>query len=266
MTSILFNGACFAKGTGLDNEELNPQLWTNQLAYKYFDNPTITNLAIAGQANDRIFVETLSALTQQHYDVVFIEWAPARLINVNVGLEQYSTLSLLQNEGSINLNSGHTVASEWLAEIGTRLKQIQNLHWIILDIVKYVNILIELQVRSRGAKIFFVNSHRTWPNNYFEFVDYDVPSDLDPFYRRLLETDQRSDQDIRALYNMIHQQYAQAGGIQPEYWLNLYQPLHNMRVDVAPNDLKHQHPGLESQRVFVELLGQNLEKNTQLKQ
>lgn len=49
MTSILFNGCSLTQGIGLTDENLDPKLWTNQLAHRVFDNPCITNLAEAGR-------------------------------------------------------------------------------------------------------------------------------------------------------------------------------------------------------------------------
>lgn len=257
MTTILFNGCSFTKGTGLVNEDLSPELWTNRLANKYFNNPVITNIADAGRNNQWIFVETLSELTRKHYDVVFVAWTSTDRLNFNVGLEPYNTLTRLYNSTPINLNSNQVISSSWQDETGDRLRRIQNSHWGILDLVKYVNILVNFQVQYRKSKIFFVNSLCNWPQNYFEKINYTVPSELGSFYYELLEVDNRDDDEIDALYNLIYQQYSKYGGIQSQYWLNLYRSLMVAQIDDASATDKH--PGKQSQHLFTEFLGKQLE-------
>lgn len=257
MTTILFNGCSFTKGTGLANEDLSPELWTNQLATKYFDNPVITNIADAGRNNHWIFVETLAELTKKHYDVVFVAWTNTDRLNFNVGLESYKTLTRLYNSIPINLNSSQTISSSWQDETGDRLRRIQNLHWGILDLVKYVNILVDYQVQYRKSKIFFVNSMCAWSQDYFEKLDYTKPSELGSFYHKLLDVDNRNDDEINALYNLIHRQYSSYGGIQSQHWLNLYRSLISAKIDDA--SATDQHPGKQSQHLFTKFLGKQLE-------
>jgi hypothetical protein len=78
-----------------------------------------------------------------------------------------------------------------------------------------------------------VNSLGPWSHSYFEHKKIILPSDLDSYTQRLLEVDRRDDNDIFDLYNMIHTQYAEYGGIQEKYWLNLYNSLQNQRVDTV---------------------------------
>lgn len=257
MTTILFNGCSFTKGTGLKEENLSPDLWTNQLAVKYFDNPQVNNIADAARNNHWIFVETMAELIRAQYDVVIVAWTDTNRLNIDVGLEKYKTLSRLHNSKPINLNSGHTISAAWQDETGNRLKYIQNSHWGILDLVKYVNILVDYQVRYRKSKIFFVNSLCSWPENYFEKIDYTVPSELGKFYCEMLEANNRDDTDVKELYNLIHTQYNNYGGIQPQHWLNLYRSLFSSKIDEA--SATDRHPGIHSQHLFAEFLGQRLE-------
>jgi hypothetical protein len=257
MTKILFNGCSFTKGTGLTGEDQSPDLWTNQLAHKYFSNPEITNIAETARNNHWIFVETMCELAKTQYDVVIIGWTDTNRWNVDVGLEKYSTRSRLHNSVPINLNSGQTISAEWQDETGNRLKRIQNSHWGILDLVKYINILVDYQVTYRKSKIFFVNSLCPWPENYFEKIDYAVPSELGKFYCELLEVDNRDDSEVNELYNLVHTQYNNYGGIQKHLWLNLYKSLLRSKIDNA--SATDPHPGIQSQDLFVEFLGKQLE-------
>jgi hypothetical protein len=57
---------------------------------------------------------------------------------------------------------------------------------------------------------------------------------------------------------MIHTQYAEYGGIQEKYWLNLYNSLQNQQVDtVSSADF---HPGYQSQELYTSYLAPILHK------
>jgi hypothetical protein len=258
MTRILFNGCSLTQGTGLTDENLDPKLWTNQLAHKVFDNPCITNLAKTGRNNHWIFIETLSELLYNKYDVVIVGWTETSRLNFNVGLELYSTLTRFSSgESDINLNAKQTITSAQLTKIGNSIQKIQNPHWGILDLVKYINILIDYQVNQRKSKIFFVNSLCHWSPDYFTYLDYNVPSELGSFYNEVLEVDNRDDAEIKQLYNMIHQQYSAYGGIQSSHWLNLYDQLNKKKIDYGSDGC---HPGYASQNLYVEYLTNQLNK------
>jgi hypothetical protein len=253
MTSILFNGCSFTKGTGLTDENLDPKLWTNQLAHNVFDNPVITNLSEAGRNNHWIFIETMSELLSNTYDVVIVGWTGTNRLNFNIGLELYNTLSRLSTNDTldINLSSSQTISAKWLAGIGESIQKVQNPHWGILDLIKYINILHNYQVTQRKSKIFFVNSLCHWSNDYFTLMDYTRPSELGDFYNEVLEIDNRDDAEIKQLYTMIHQQYSTYGGIQSNQWLNLYDSLFNKKIDCALDGI---HPGYASQDLYTDYL------------
>lgn len=257
MTNVLFNGCSFTRGTGIANELNNPRLWTNQLSEQFFKNYKINNIATAGKNNHWIFVETMFELTQKSYDIVIVGWTDTNRLNFDIGLENYSTLSMLTDR-SINLHSSQTVSGKWLNETGNRVRKYQNPHRGILDLIKYINILVDYQVKQKKSKIFFVNSLCYWPIDYFNYVEYTVPSELDHFYQEILEVDYRNDDQIKQLYDLIHSEYNKYGGIQSDYWLNLYNSLRSIQIDNASEtDL---HPGLKSQDLYSTYLAKQLKE------
>lgn len=109
---------------------------------------------------------------------------------------------------------------------------------------------------SSAKKIFFVNTLSPWCRNYFEQKTVTRPSELDPYEQTLLQVDTRDDDEIDALYRMIHKQYSDYGGIQEPHWLNLYDSLRSMQIDdVSSTDA---HPGYMSQEKYCEYLGKIL--------
>jgi hypothetical protein len=253
-TKVLVVGCSYAVGCGLELERNDPRLWSNQL----FPTADITNAGKTGANNNWIFLETISQLRKQHYDIVLVAWSAIPRYNFQVGLELYSVSTRLRNSRDINLNSNVTISGKWLNSIGNNLDKIHNDHWDLLELIKYVNTLIELQVKSRQGKLVFVNSLGPWCNNYFEYKNIQLPSDLDTYVQCLLEVDKRDDKDIFDLYNMIHLQYDEYGGIQEKYWLNLYNSLGAQQVDCASETDKH--PGYQSQQVYTNYLTPILHK------
>jgi hypothetical protein len=271
MTKILVVGCSMTAGAGLcatvtdpfKIDVTDPNLWVNQLCHQLFDTPQVTNLAITGKNNEWIFNETACALVKDHYDVVLVAWSELGRFNYNIGLESYSTATILSSLGSrdIKINPGVTVSAKWQSKIGDQLRKFLNDHWTILDLIKYVNILKEIQITTRKSKLFFVNTLFDIPMGYFDYMPFTQPSSLPKYTQDLLQVEFRDDAEIEKLYNMIHAQYTNYGGINSDLWLNLYNSFWSMHIDQAtPTD---SHPGHKSQGIFSNYLAPLLSKKIQ---
>jgi hypothetical protein len=245
--NVLVVGDSWTYGFGLKETINDPKLWVNQLVRHFWPNANINNLALPGRNNSWIFLEAITELLKNSYDCVIIGWSIIPRWNINVGLELYETGTHFQNM-DINLNSG-TVSGKFLSDTGDRLRMLHNDHWDFLKLVKYVNTLIEVQTEFKQNKIFFVNALGPWPRDYFTRKTITVPSQLDEFERDLLRVDTRDDNEIIKLYDMIHDQYQNAGGIQELHWLNLYDSLRSWKIDSNPN--AEWHPGYVSQDFYT---------------
>lgn len=251
--NILVVGCSFAKGAGLVAEDLDPKLWVNQLCDKIWPNSNVTNLAKNGANNNWIFHETMSALLLNDYDIVIVEWTAIPRFNIKVGLELYYVESLLTPDASdININNGVTVTNKWLNSLGDNLRKIHNDHWDILDLVKYINVILQIH----KGKTFFVNGLAPWGSQYFTKKQIQVPSELSAFEQNMFSFNTRDDDEVFALYEMVHNQYNQYGGIHQEHWLNLYNSLLSMQVDDASET--DCHPGYASQDIFTEFLSSQI--------
>jgi hypothetical protein len=248
MTKILAVGCSMTRGHGLDGDLHDPKLWVNQL---FGPIGKVTNLSVTGMNNYWIFLETMSELIRSNndYDIVIVGWSAIPRYYFHVGLELYSVHTKLDHN-DINVNNGTTFSGTWLSKIGDDLKKIHNDHWDILDLVKYTNILVRAQETTPDRKIFFVNTLSPWCRNYFEFKRIVFPSDLDPYEQDLLQVETRDDEEIFALYKMIHSHYSEFGGINEPKWLNLYDSLRSLQIDdVSSTD---RHPGYQSQDRYVQ--------------
>ena len=251
---ILVVGCSFAKGAGLPEENLNHNLWINRLCNNTWPGATITNLSRIGANNQWIFFEAMSALMSKSYDIVLIEWTSIPRFNVNIGFELYHTGSLLNSSSiDINTNAGVTYSKKWLNKLGDNLRKIHNDHWDILDLIKYVNVLVKL---CQDKKIYFINGLGPWSEQYFTKKQVKYPSEFSEFEQNILATSLRDDEEIFALYDIMHDQYDKYGGIHQERWLNLYNSLWSMQVDHASES--DNHPGYKSQDIFAEYLSSQI--------
>lgn len=251
---ILVAGCSYTSGFEMPGERDNPSIWANLLSKK-LGATTIKNVAQPGVNNHYIFLETISALIKDHYDLVLVEWSAIPRYVCHVGLELYDVYTRFEDE--VNLVNKETIPKAWLKEIKNRLLKIHNDHWDILDLVKYVNVLIELQVKNRSSQIFFINGIGPWSDQFFTKKQINLPSDLTQYEQNLLQADLRDDSEIFQLYDMIHEHYSNYGGIQQKYWLNLYQSQDKLKIDtISSTDF---HPGYASQKVFSDYFYQEIQ-------
>ena len=249
--SALVVGCSYAKGHGLRHEENDPELWTNQLLKKA-GYTHIDNKACSGWNNESIFHATTTALKNNNYDLVIVAWSAIPRYNFNIGLEWYSTNTMLITGHDIKINNGKIFKGKYLDRIRNKLLELHSDHWDILKTVSYVNVLIDLQEKLGNGKIFFVNSLAPWGYGYFDKVVWEVPSEIDTYTQELLSMDSRGDSEIKTLYNKIHNEYESAGGIRESYWLNLYNSLRLEQIDFVSNT--DRHPGYSSQHRYVDML------------
>lgn len=240
---ILVTGCSFTKGFGLKDEEKNPALWCNQM----FPDSEIVNLSLTGADNNWIFMNTMEELFEDNYDLVIVQWSAVPRFNLQFGLERWDTsskLNLIDNY-DIGLHTGDTITRDWLTDLGKRLRRYHNDHWSLLELVRYVNIL-----SSMKENIFFVNGLLPFSQNFFTRKNFVLPSELTAYEQELLDVENRDDEEVHELYNMIHDQYEKHGGIQEHKWLNLYDSMLSTKIDTIAED--DPHPGLDSQRQFAQ--------------
>jgi len=246
---VLAVGCSITRGHGLIHTSSDPKLWVNRLFPE--EKYEVVNLAKTGYNNSWIFLETMSGLLTDTYDIILVGWTTIPRFKFHVGLELYSVHTML-DELDVHINNKVVVSGKWLKKIGNSLKEIHNDHWDFLDLVKYVNTLIHIQEKKNNGQIFFVNTLGPWPAQYFTKKQFNQPIDLTPFEQKLLQIDTRDDNEIFQLYDMIHKDYETYGGIQEAHWLNLYSSLRSMQIDnVSLTDL---HPGYQSQEIFDQYL------------
>ena len=263
INQALVTGCSYASGYGLRLEKDDPDMWANKLLLLIGAN-RIDNFAMSGSSNESIFHNTLACLLKTEYDLVIVAWTSIPRYNFHVGLELYHKEQRLSPGGGsafdINCNV-KTFKKKWVKKLINNLDQMHNDHWDYVRLIQYVNTLIHIQT-TRNQKIFFVNSLLPHSENYFMYKDITLPSELSDYNQKLLNVDSRDDEEVFALYNMIHEHYRNYGGIQENFWLNLDQGSGTLQIDPISKD--DPHPAYNSQEKFVEYLTPILKEKLKL--
>ena len=262
MINILFSGCSFVQGDGLDNKYNNINHFSNILANNLFGTGhQIHNIGVSGYSNERIFLDTLHNLTKNHYAYAFICWTSLARYVFWTNLELYDCKVSFTPELIVSVDeySKNGWSCKKLNEFQTKFLLLNHSHYYIRDVVNYVNILINV-AKYRNTKLYFINNILPWDDKYFNYTPNLVkPSILTDYTNELLNSANRDDEQINKLYSMMHNQYAEKGGINEPNWLNLYQSFFNLMIDVGNDGI---HPGIKSHKMFAELLTNEFKKKT----
>jgi hypothetical protein len=255
MKKLLFSGCSLTQGVGLELEQMDPANYCNVFSRLAFDHGQVDNIGLGGHSNLRIFLDTSRQLLSGEYNYAFVGWTSyPRHVFYPVVQPEHNRHWLIPNSPvcqepfeDINLSEKE------LLLLRDKFLLLQHAHYDILDIVRYVNILVHL-AQSVGTKIYFINNLCHWDQDYFKRAVEPVKvSDLTPHTRELIDVASRRDTMIVALYNQMHDEYEEHGGIQEQLWLNLYDNISNKMVDIG-ND--NSHPGTATYTKYGTLLAQ----------
>jgi len=244
------------QGVGLPGLAQDPDNFANIVGNKLKGN--VTNIAVRGNSNERIFLETAHELAQRRYDLVVVCWTSYPRHVFWPGLELYECRrALTPDTKPIIEHNGNNVS--WTSAELEKIRQwfmiLTHDHYYILDICRYASVL-EKFVDLQGGKIYFVNTLCYWDSGYFEQFDQLAdtvvrPDMLTTYTNQLLNSEYRDDDQIDALFHMMGKDYQQVGGIRSTSWLNLYQSLTSLKVDLGDDN---KHPGPLSHKKYAELL------------
>lgn len=256
----LFTGCSYTSGTGFTyTEKETPGLWVNLLHKKneFLKGTKLVNASSGGRSNANIFADTVKCLlTLEDVEYVFVAWTSWPRYELLLGIETYNTRQLVSPGCPMidhNIN-GVTYSAAYLTKIRDRFTSLDHPHNEIVNLIGYTNTLIKLS-KLKDVKLFFVNALCLWDSNYFTKLENRTPADFTAYTRTLLSTDNRDDDEIFKLYNRLHSDYENAGSIQSDHWLNLYNSLRSNQIDVNDDCV---HPGYESNKIFSDLLNSSL--------
>jgi len=256
MSYTLFSGCSYTAGNGFALEKEDPALWVNQLYQQFFSRTQKINVSKGGRSNAGIFQDTISALVSYPVEYAFVEWTSVPRYELELGLETYCTTQMfIPNCDCLDhsLNTGN-YSKEYLNSIRDRFTSLSHNHGEIVNLLNYANSISKLCELTK-TKVFFINGMCCWDANFFVKKIDVLSNEYTPYTRHLLNVDNRDDDEIFIIYNKIHQQYLNTGGIREALWLNLYSSMRNLRIDVNDDNT---HPGIESNLEYVDLFSRAL--------
>jgi len=256
MSTVLYTGCSFSAGTGFALEKNDSCLWINKLHQQFFPNYNKVNFSSGGRSNAGIFQDTLHCLGQQSIAYAFVQWTGTPRINVELGFELFDTYQAFTPMSSCqdrNMNDNCYSAS-YLNSVKDRFLSLIHDCYEICNLIDYVNVILNV-ARLTKTQIFFANGIAPWDNQFFEKLPHVLPSQLTPYTQKILNVNNRNDHEIFELYKKMHQRFDNLGGIRAESWLNLYQSMKNMKIDVNDDNL---HPGPGSNQLYADKFAQSL--------
>jgi hypothetical protein len=258
MKYTLFSGCSYTHGYGFDLLKDDPCLWVNLLHShnQHLSQTQILNVSSGGRSNDGIFQDTVCNLLSHDVQYAIVQWTSMPRYNLSLGLETYETkVSFIPNSPIQDFNLNHiNYTGSYLNSIRDRFTTLANYHYEICNICHFTSALINL-AKFTGTKIFFIHSECPWDENYFVKLHTVLPSDYTEFTKQLINVDSRDDNEIFKLYDKIHSEYHAAGGIQQDHWMNLYQSMKSLKIDVNNDGT---HPGVRSNQNYFNQFNQIL--------
>lgn len=249
MKYVVFSGCSYTAGVGFEFEKDEPCLWVNQLHNKFFKKYKKLNLGQGGASNEEIFQSAVTALVSYPVEFIIVQWTDFPRYSLDLGFETYSTkMYFIPNSPcrSVNTN-GMNYSADYLDSVRDRFTSLAHDCFALFNLVRYVNTIKKLS-KLTGTKLFFVNGRCPWDQDFFTKKVDCLPNQLTTYTQKLLNVDNRDDSEIFILYNKMHQEFADAGGIAESQWLNLYNSMSKSLVDFNHD---HMHPGPKSNDLFV---------------
>ena len=263
MSKIVFSGCSVTSGVGFIEDDIhsddkdNPNLWVNLCCENIpeFKNLELLNISRGGLSNQSIFNRVVEAISQNDdIEYIICVWTSMPRYNFHVGFELYDTEEVFAPNNTLfrdhSLNQG-IFTDSYLRNIATRFLTLHDLHYEIVNLLRFINIIINL-TSHKGTKIININALCPWDDQFFKVLpDNCKPSDYTAFTQNILKISNRSDKEILQLYRKQHEQYNSYGGIREHTWVNLYNSFLNERTDTNYDGV---HSGIESNKRYLQLV------------
>jgi hypothetical protein len=183
-----------------------------------------------------------------------------------LGVELYDVSqywSLGHSLDDVNINPSITYSKKYLSDVKNKFFALHHDHCEIVKILNYTAAINRISQRL-GVKVYFVNNILPWDNGFFNAVTNKdrLPSDVTLYTQNLLNSQTRDDEEFFKIYDNIHQEYADAQGLQCS-WINLDVGFREQFLLDLGNDNKH--PGELSHRQFGKFLSDSFNKNIFIK-
>lgn len=232
---LLVGGCSFTQGMGFKLGPTDPELWPNVLAKQL--NAEVTNVSSMGYDNPGIFLNTVSELTTNHYDLIIMQITTLNRISLSPYYWNTNKVS------EYNVNPELINEKDYASFYKSFVKLNGNFeHW-----KRLVNVLVTVQnLVKQGYNIHLVNGLLDWTPEFFEKDDSDWSKSLIDFHSL-------PDVQIQEAWDIIRKQKEK---IDLSLWINPFESMYATRIDHA--SMSSGHPGPISQKLFVEKIVKKL--------
>jgi hypothetical protein len=242
---ILVSGCSLSVGYGFASSRNDSKIWPNLLG-KHL-NAEVTNVSIPGYDNPGIFLNAINKFSKTDYDLILIQVTSLNRLVVSPNM--HSKINLMAPV-DLNLWKGRIDKKDY----DTFCK---NLVWLNRNFEHWnrlANIIITVQnLVEQGYNIKFVNGLLNWDQSFFQNTS-------SKFSDQILDVDELPDEDIQQGLDIINQDKQE---INLDLWINPFEPLFKLKVDNASStDI---HPGVNSQKIFSDLIVNYLQQNNERK-
>lgn len=257
MKQVLFAGCSYTAASGFELGKDDPRAWVN-LVHKnsWLAKYELNNVASGGRSNAGIFQDAVLHMSKGDTAVAFVAWTSVPRYAMHLGLETYDTSAIFVPNCELRDHNLHDIkySKRYLHSIRDRFTSLAHPHYEILQLLDYVNALVNL-ARLAEIQLYFINALCPWDDGYFDRLSDVLPESYTEFTKQIIKTKTRDDAEVFEIYNNIHTQYEQAGGIQPRHWINLYGSFRQQLVDFNSDG---RHPGTESNQLYYRQITQVL--------
>lgn len=252
----LFSGCSYTAGSGFALEKNEPDLWVNQLHQQFFSDTTKLNVSIGARSNAGVFQDTITALVNHSVKYAVVEWTTMPRYELELGFELYSTKQAFIPGSPCRDHKLNQIqyTSKYLNSIRDRFTMLAHDCYEIFNVIKYTNTITKL-ANQTGTRVFFVNGLCPWDQDFFDKKINALPDQYTTYTQKLLNVSDRDDSEVFQLYNKLHKEFDDCGGVDKSTWLNLYSSMRNNRIDVNEDNI---HPGIKSNQLYFESFSNSL--------
>jgi hypothetical protein len=242
---ILVSGCSFSVGYGFASSNEDPRIWPNLVGKNL--NAEVSNVSVAGYDNPGIFLNAINKFSKNKYDLILIQVTSLNRLIVSPNMHSIINLT---THLDLDLWKGRIAKAEYKTFCKNLVILNQDFeHWKRLtNIINTVQNLVK-----QGYNIKFVNGLLKWDQSFFQ-------DRVSNFSNQILDVDELPDEDIHRGLDIIDQTKQT---IDLDLWINPFDPFYKLKVDEASST--DSHPGIESQKIFSELIVNYLHQNNERK-
>jgi len=265
---VLFFGGSGTAGCGWENgdpgDKSNPNMWVNLVHSRMpeLQNLEKVNLAKSGTNNTAMFKDIIKSIaTLKEVKYIMCAWLYLHRYELNVGFEETDD-TLVEFHPSWDhtqdvVVADQTIRYKYINNIKNKFLALHHDHFEICKLVEYVNIINAL-CKEKNIKVYHINDSCPWDPGYF--IKQDTYTD---YTKEVLKSNYRDAATSERLYEKLHADYNQLGGICEESWVNLYSAHKTGTIDYNNDKL---HGGVESNFIGYEMVRNKFENDRKNKQ